>query len=684
MRKYLLWSLFAATAILTACNDDNVVSTDNITPKGEKVGVDFTVGIGKSMGTYATESESGAWTNFKNDESMKKDYTRRAVLQVYQEGATDYMDEQRVLVAEDAEGNEINFANLRLAPGATYTAVVWVDFIANGATTGAATEDLYYTTSQLNDISMKDAAGDVAQTLNPEGRDAYTAAVTFTLAADGKYQVNGGEKDQAIVTAIPLTAKRPFGKVRIVMTDKANKAEWEKYFTAASNSRLLNYVALDIAGLNTSYNALTQDVKSATIGNFQFHHAYNSTITGTTFWSQNNIKWVDENGKSAEQANAKYPVLDYNYFLPAGKTKAASYSLDIKMFKMPAEEGDFAAALEAALAATGTTGKDAVDEESGEPLTWACISYRSLAGIPVKTNCLTTIKGNFLTYGYNYQVTVSDLFDGSVEETITVDDNGGKTGQVETKTVGNATVAITKDPADGTTVQSIAVTGMDADSQEKVKELIEGTTNHQNVAVTLGKVATDITALDWSSFALNNVSVSMDAALDANCSMNFSAGAVAISSTVKQTKAISVTNVNKDGTITLNGTEYAEVTTAAKAVTVESGAYDKLTANSDETGNSLAVNDGATITALSSNCATITLTGTTTTHNESEAAEGTSLALTNSTAKTQTLVIEGNPVCIPATITVAAVQYIDLQADNSGVWSTESGSTDKWSVVEKD
>lgn len=673
----MLWSLFAATAILTACNDDNVVSTDNITPKGEKVGVDFTVGIGKSMGTYATESESGAWTNFKNDDSMKNDYTRRAVLQVYQEGATDYMDEQRVLVAEEEAGNEINFANLRLAPGATYTAVVWVDFIAKGA---AATEDLYYTTSQLNDISMKDAAGNVVQTLNPEGRDAYTAAVTFTLAADGKYQVNGGD-DQEIVTAIPLTARRPFGKVRIVMTDKANKAEWEKYFTAASNSRLLNYVALGITDLNTSYNALTQDVKSGTPGDFQFHHAYDYTITGTTFWSQNNIKWVDENGKSAEQANAKYPVLDYNYFLPAGKKTAASYSLDIKMFKMPTDDTAFETALPAALAATGTTGKDAVDEES-QPLTWACISYRSLAGIPVKTNCLTTIKGNFLTYGYNYQVTVSDLFDGSVEETITVDDNGGKTGQVETKKIGNATVAITKDPADGTTVQSIAVTGMDAESQEKVKELIENTTDHQNVAVTLGKVATDITALDWSSFALNNVSVSMDAALDANCSMNFSASAVTISSTVKQTKAISVTNVNENGTITLNGT-YAEVTTAAKTVTVASGAYGTLTANSDETDNSLAVN-GATITVLSSNCNTITLTGTTTTHDDTTPAEGTSLALTNGTTKTQTLVIAGDPVCIPAAITVKAVQYIDLQADSKGVWSTESQKGESWSVVAKD
>lgn len=675
MRKYLLWSLFAATAILTACNDDNVVSTDNITPKGEKVGVDFTVGIGKSMGTYATESESGAWTNFKNDDSMKQDYTRRAVLQVYQKDATDYMDEQRVLVADDAKGDEINFANLRLAPGATYTAVVWVDFIAKDAT---ATEDLYYTTSQLNNISMKDDAGDVAQKLNPEGRDAYTAAVTFTLAADGKYQVEGGESSEVSV-AIPLTARRPFGKVRIVMTDKANKAEWEKYFAAASNSRLLNYVALGITDLNTSYDALKQEVKSDAKKDFQFHHAYDYTITGTEFWSQNNIKWVDENGKSATQENAKYPVLDYNYFLPAGKATAASYSLNIKMFNMPTAEEGLAAALEAALAATGTTAESATDEE-GKALTWACISHRSLTGIPVKTNCLTTIKGNFLTYGYNYQVTVSDLFDGNVEETITVDDNGSKTGQVETKQIGNATVAITKAPKDGTTVQSIAVTGMDAASQDEVKTLIEGTTNHENVTVALDKVAADITALDWSNFALNEVSVSMDAALVADCSMKFSAGAVAINSTVAQTKAISVTNVNKDGTITLNGTEYAKVTTSAKAVTVASGAYDKLTANSDKTENSLTVNGGATITALSSNCATITLIGTTTTHNETEAAESTSLALTNATEKKQTLVIAGSPVCTPKTITVVAIQYIKIQEDNNGVWTSESKDTGKWSI----
>lgn len=587
MKKNLLWSLFAVAAILTACNDDSAIIPENVpAPTGPEVPVSFAVNIGNPISTYATQSDKGAWTNYGNDAQMKAEYVRRGVLQVFQGDKTEFLTESRIVENPDEPwtDTQVDFTNLRLQAGATYTAVVWLDFVEHDATDPSSAFDLFYDTKNLSNVSMKGESLLDLSKLDPEGRDAYTAHITFTVNPNGTYGILGGEQSKEIATAIPMTAKRPFGKVRLVMTDHDNKAEWEKYFSKTSNSRILNYVAMTVNSLNTVYNALTGaviDQKAGKINDgedgFQFHHSYASAINGggSSAYTLNNIEWVDENGKSAtNEESSKYPVLDVNYFLPA-PTGDASYQLGIKMFNMPEE---ITGVLTAALAATEVTADQQNAGVKNDGQTWKCISLRNIT-VPVKTNCLTTVMGNFLTYGYSFQVTVTDEF-GS-EDVSTVDDKGESTARVETIPLSDAcTATVTKSTEDGG-VTAIQIDGMDAASQPEVLALLKNEDYHGKVVdLTINATALADNTFDLSannSLKFKSVTFNTPASADALAALTLDfAGndAVTINATTK---------TNAYQSLTINN---------APHVILATGQYENLTSTEGDSGSTFNISDG--------------------------------------------------------------------------------------------
>lgn len=551
MKKSLFWSLMAATAMMTACSDDATITPQVPEVQGEEVPVAFAVNVGNPIGTYATTSDLGGWSNFQKDKDadagMKSQYDRRAIIQVFKSDANSaFLTEQRRLIADDVEGNTINMENIRLQPNATYKAVVWVDFVANDATD--AKTDLYYNTANLSAVSMI-GGSDVTLDKSPEGRDAYTATVTFTVTPEGKYTINGEKPDpDEIATAIPMIATRPFGKVRLVLTDYATKAEWVPVFdnTNANSGRALANIKLAVTDLCTTYNALAGTVTTAT-QNSSFSRAFTPGVTDIANWAAvNNVTW--EKYTSADGTVRDCPVLDFNYFLP---NTAESYALGIT-------------ALDNTTPADGATTN--------------IIKSTTLSTIPVKKNCLTTIYGNFLTYGYNFAVTVKDEFD-NVDEALEVKDDGTLASRTETLTVGadadgknGATVVLTKNTTDGT-ITDVEIQGLTADNQDAVTAYLGKHSTHDNAKLSISAASFKDNALSLSTVAYPSINVTLTAELQNDATLTFNSKDVQIKSDVKQTKDLTLNNTNtSEGVITIaSGTYEGNVKSDANTLTLAEG-----------------------------------------------------------------------------------------------------------------
>ena len=115
--------------------------------------------------------------------------TLRYILQVYHNG-----EPSKSRLVEYSDGKQVSFT-VRLAPGRDYQFVVWADVVADGEND----TDNHYNTSDLANITLKGEWNAM-----DESRDAYTATVPVN-DYDG--------------TAIDITLKRPFAKLRVVTTD---------------------------------------------------------------------------------------------------------------------------------------------------------------------------------------------------------------------------------------------------------------------------------------------------------------------------------------------------------------------------------------------------------------------------------------------------------------------------------
>ena len=402
MKKNLFWSFLAASAVMTSCSNETLLDSQTPVLTGEEVPVSFTINMGNEMSTYATESRNGGWSNYKVDTDMQNAYNHRAIIQVFAQSGdlAKPIAEVRKVINTTPNSDKIELENLRLPAGHSYTAVVWVDFVADATTesTTAVPNDLYYDTKNLREVKMLgvDESGKMYLPNTPEGRDAYTNRVNFTVAENGSFATDEPSKGSEV--SIPITARRAFGKVRVVLTDWDNKAQWDMY--ANGQLKVMDQIEMTVYNLATTFNALT-GVPTTPTNNPAVTFVRDWTAWGadTEAGVANNVNWITKDGK-------KYPILDFNYFIPYSNDDASSYKMDIKTF-----DKNFVAD-----PTIGTENKE-------------LISARSFSSIPVKNNCLTTIWGNFLTAGYNFTVTVDDEF--NQQSSTTVEDDGSTTDIVK-------------------------------------------------------------------------------------------------------------------------------------------------------------------------------------------------------------------------------------------------------------
>jgi hypothetical protein len=417
-KKYLFLSLVAIAAMMTGCSSNDDIAQ---APEGKMMNIPaITVNVTEPATRAGYTSEVGAWTNYwNNNNNAQANFDYRVIVQVFAKGnLTTPVAEVRKPIATtvgDAapEDNQISIENLRLPAGNSYEAVAWVDFVAKGK----GDVNTFYDTKNLASVSI--AEKDVTDPVNlgniyAEMKDCYTGAIEFTLTSDGAITNQDGN-------TLNITARRPLAKVRVVLTDYSSVKEWNAYFAGQDAKRVLNAAAMKVANMSNAFNAVT-GLPVASTNTYTYYSTYNY---GMVFQGDNEatIRWIKATGTKANndlvatsitdelpaEGVGYYPVLDFNYFIPASNEDAAVYNMSFEALSKGT--GDFAWG-------------DAVTAET-ETLTeadWRVLSIRNISSVPVKKNCLTTIWGNMLTKNYNFLVTVDDSFDSQAR--VIVNDDG--------------------------------------------------------------------------------------------------------------------------------------------------------------------------------------------------------------------------------------------------------------------
>jgi hypothetical protein len=410
-------ALIAATALFTAsCSNDDVLVQNPTAAETVSVPA-LKVNVGE-ISRAGSISEAGGWTNFwANANDLQKNYDYRVIVQVFAKGQLEtpvatVKKAMNVEVGQLApDNNTISIEGLRLPAGNDYEAVAWVDFTAKGSA-----DNLIYNADNLAEVSMKDyAAGNTyAQGTNAEMKDCYTGRINFTLSADGTITGDGAN--------LNILAKRPLAKVRIIMTDYKTVADWKTYLSGQDVNRILNAAAMKVKDMSTKFNAVSGEPTTGE-GDYAFQNDFNLESTGaasTIKWIQTpasldfkTLEAVSLDETSAVSADkAVFPVLDFNYFIPASNEASAVYDMSFQALAKNKATAPY-------VWGDGVTAE--TTENAATP--WKVIAQRNINSVPVKKNCLTTIWGNFLTKGYDFTVTVNDEFNNEVNKVVLEDDN---------------------------------------------------------------------------------------------------------------------------------------------------------------------------------------------------------------------------------------------------------------------
>lgn len=188
MKKFVIILAAAVAVIATSCSKED-------SSAGKQSGeVDYAImtSLPRSIGTYAGNSAMGGTVNVD-----PATHDLRFIMEVWSTGESPERIIREVKCVDNwSEGSASVTFNTRLM-AKTYNFLFWADFVSNGTT-----DDLHYTTTSLGNVAFK---GEYS--VNDESRDAYYAKQTIDLTNQG--------------TAIGnITLKRPFGKLRIISTDK--------------------------------------------------------------------------------------------------------------------------------------------------------------------------------------------------------------------------------------------------------------------------------------------------------------------------------------------------------------------------------------------------------------------------------------------------------------------------------
>lgn len=598
MKKNLFWSLLAATAMLTACGDDSLVDQPVVT--GPETAVAFKINMGNGIQTYATDVAKGGWTNYRANELTG--FYARATVQVFAAGSTTTAPLaeartvlEKVLGAGNATGDVINVPNLRLPAGATYTAVVWVDFIKSTASKVDARNDYYWDTENLSavkDLRMQEGLALIDGNDSPESRDAYTSTLKFTVNANGTYQAGDqfGAAGTDNATALEITARRTLAKVSLVLTDYDTKEAWANAFNNVDANRKLNYLAMGVTNLATEYNALTQQPK-VTNAAYYFHR--NFTIPADKNATDvNGVKWIEENSKF-------YPVMDFNYVIPAVAEKNSANAVYSLVFK--GYNHGTAAGFTATQAALTDISTSTIADN------WKLVAKRNASSVPVRTNAHTIIKLN-LYKEYSCNVTIVDLFDGG-KENVTVNDDDTK-GSIDDHYInengpindGNTTGAahVVVERGNDGIATSITITGVTAANFNKVMEDIEAMAKLGAVDINMTAITIPANA-DFSKVPATNKVVLTVTAQEANTSLSGMNGNIDLSITpvAGQTPTVTATS---DHTVTfVGGTYKATVKVDAENANFTNGTYKAtVTINQNKTDKNASISGGTYEATVSS------------------------------------------------------------------------------------
>lgn len=246
MKKVL--SLLAFSAVMFAGCQEELETLQEGT--GEESVVRITLQAPEAMGM--TRAGAG-YTNSAKGGITNVDWTKydlRYQVAVYDAEGTNQVVAPIVKTVQGSYA-DTDF-EVRLVNNRKYKFVAWADFVATGTTA-----DLHYATSDLKNITCKDA---VDKQLNDESRDAYFVTEDQTVDAS---------------KGVSLTLRRPFAKVRVVTTD------WDKNGTyMPDNFKVTYYNCKRFTGLNAVTGVASGTDLDATIANVK--DTYTATLGSKT------------------------------------------------------------------------------------------------------------------------------------------------------------------------------------------------------------------------------------------------------------------------------------------------------------------------------------------------------------------------------------------------------------------
>lgn len=223
MNKSISAILAISVLALASCRTEEPISA---VQTGE-VDVTVTAGIAGGISTYAPVdafSHQGGAVNVDPSE-----YDLRYVMEVYTKDAEPVRVYRKTVTVPDNFATTPVTISTRLV-AKKYDFVFWADFVKEGST-----DDLYYSTDPLTDISYTDGVG--IETLAMDAADAYYHVEEVDLSRNQNIQ--------------GVTLKRPFGKIRFVASDELTDGVVQNEYPAEAE---VNFGGVEVPA---SFNALT-------------------------------------------------------------------------------------------------------------------------------------------------------------------------------------------------------------------------------------------------------------------------------------------------------------------------------------------------------------------------------------------------------------------------------------------
>lgn len=334
MKRMKSFLILVAALVMVSCQQENREPVE-----GDMVEFSVTAGIPGAIGTYSANLQNAteAFSHLGGAMNVDPDkFDLRYIIEVWTKENTPrlaYRDIQTV--DKDFLTTPVSFS-MRIQ-SLSYYFVLWADFVEQGSTA-----DLHYTTD--NDLQQIRYADDIvdAGDLAADDLDAYCAVEVVDFVTEGMNK--------------NITLHRPFGKLRLIATDKVDSDSFIDIHPAVATIDFK-----DVQFANT-YNALTE--KAGITGETRSAGKFDFTV-------------IQEDALVSNSTYEGAYLLGFDYFFVMDQ--APSYSMDVTVY--------------------------------GDADKTVKLNTISLSSIPVSTNKLTTVVGNFYSSEGTVTIIVDDNFD---------------------------------------------------------------------------------------------------------------------------------------------------------------------------------------------------------------------------------------------------------------------------------